>query len=211
MKMARLYERSLVATLRERVENGLKLPPYNGPRDQTETPKQFWSRVERAGLLTKALALYDRLAAEHAARVHTTRETKKQFADRVEREGRLAEVERERAVLLASGLSEREAQEELVGRFQPLDGSATRPWPTPDPWQAGRLFRTKADQDELLELADDEDEEDRETNQAIRRVECAQRRRAERMALADARRRARTLAAAKTENATATSTKLCRS
>jgi hypothetical protein len=80
------------------------------------------------------------------------------------------------------------------------------PWPTPDPWQAGRLFRKKADQDELLDLAGEyEDEEDKETDQAIRRLECAQWRRAERIALADARRRARTLAGAKTEGATATS------
>jgi hypothetical protein len=89
-------------------------------------------------------------------------------------------------------MSEREIQEELVGRFQPLNGSATRNWPTPDPWQAGRLFRRKADQDELLALASEEDDEDVEADEAIRRVECAQWRRAERIALEAARRRART-------------------
>jgi hypothetical protein len=196
IRMAKWYERSVVATLRKCVENELKMPPKIGSKDQTETPAEFWSRVEKAGLLAKALALYDELAAENEAWVHTRRETKKQFAERVEREGRGAEVERERAALLASGMSERDAQEELVDRFQPLDGSATRNWPTPDPWQEGRLFRKKAEQDELLALANDDDEERAEARQAYWRVEYARRRRAERNALEAARRRARTLAAA---------------
>jgi len=200
--MAKWSECSLVATLRECVENELKMPPYNPPKNGgTETPAQFWSRVEEAGLLAKALALYDELAAENEAWVHTRRETKKQFAERVEQEGRRAEVERERAALLASSLSEREVQEKLVDRFQPLDGSATRNWPTPDPWQEGRLFRKKADQDSLLALANDEDDEVVEARQAFWRVEYARRRRAERIALMNARRRARTLAAAKAASA----------
>jgi hypothetical protein len=66
------------------------------------------------------------------------RESEKEFWSRVEREGRLELAESTWAELLASGLLKRKAREELVERFQPLDGSRTRAWTTPDSWQCGR-------------------------------------------------------------------------
>jgi hypothetical protein len=179
----------------------LKLPPYTpvGRRTQ-EDPTEFWERVEGAGVLLKGLTLYDQVAAEHAAWVHLPRETKKQFAERAEREGRRAEVERVRAELLASGLSQREAETQLVERFQPLDGSETRAWETPDPWEAGRLFRNKADQTKILQRW----EKDKyngllpEAAEAKWRLRWAKHRQEERFALAAARRRARALNAAAT-------------
>jgi hypothetical protein len=153
--MAKLYECSPIGRIRHAVEERLKLPPITGRVFREESPMDFWARLERAGLLLEALALYDRLAASKAHRAHMRRETKKQFAERIEREGRRAEAERLHAALLASGLSEREAQEELVSRLQPLDGTESRAGPTPDPWTAGRLFRRKEDQDEVLALAKD--------------------------------------------------------
>jgi hypothetical protein len=111
----------------------------------------------------------------------------------MEREGRQAEAERLRAKLLASGLTRREAQVKLVERLQPFDGSTTRAWETPDPWEGGRLFRNKADQDERLNIvkrAEDEDY-DEEFDEAKNRIFWAELRRDERQALADARRRAR--------------------
>src|SRR5262249_52977415 len=137
------------------VERRLNLPP---PKGRRESAAEFWSRLDQAGRLVEALALYDRIAAEWAAGARIPRETNAQFVQRGEREGRRAEVERALAELLASGLTRREAQEELVGRFQPLDGTRVRAWPTPDPWEAGRLFHKKADQDELLAAVSDEDE-----------------------------------------------------
>jgi hypothetical protein len=97
-----------------------------------------------------------------------------------------------RARLVASGLSQRETQAELVERFQPLDGSTTRAWETPDPWQQGRLFKKKADQQQVWErMACDQDEDEEETvTEAENRWSWAERRREERQALADARRRA---------------------
>jgi hypothetical protein len=145
--------------------------------------------VERAGLLQEALAVYEQIAT---ARRQTRRETKKQFDQRIEREGRHAEVERARAELLASGLTNRETQVELVSRFQPRDGTKTRAWETPDPWRQGRLFKKKKDQQEVLkqiECDEAEDEYDGLT-EAENRLQWAERRRDERQALADARRRA---------------------
>src|SRR5262249_41218637 len=85
------------------------------------------------------------------------------------------------------------------------DGSATEAWQTPDPWEAGRLFRKRADQVVLLARAnryegeeDDDDEEDTEGDKVWwggGGVECAGRRRDERVALAAARRRAQALRA----------------
>ena len=187
------YERRcVVEDIRLQVEARLKLPP---PKDRyvRETPSAFWERVERAGLLSDALALYDQLATDRAVWAHVRRETKREFADRIEREGRKAEAERVLAELLASGLSPREAQEELVQRLQPLDGSQTRAWPTPDPWVAGRLFRSKADYKRWLAQANPEDDLDRD--EANDRVNYARHRWQERLALATARRRARALKA----------------
>jgi hypothetical protein len=66
------------------------------------------------------------------------RESEQEFWSRVEREGRLELAKATWAELLASGLLKRKAREELVERFQPLDGSRTRAWTTPDSWQCGR-------------------------------------------------------------------------
>jgi hypothetical protein len=66
------------------------------------------------------------------------RERKKDFWSRIGREGRNEKVEKLHAELLASGMTQREAQAELVERFQSLDGSRTRAWDTPDSWECGR-------------------------------------------------------------------------
>src|SRR5262245_40143859 len=132
------HEYCEVAEIRSRVEE--QLPKLPARKADDETPTEFWSRVERAGLLHKALALYDEI---EAGRRHTRRETKMEFEQRIEREGRRAKVERVRAELLLSGLTQRETQGELVKRFQAKDGAKTRAWETPDPWQQGRLFKKK--------------------------------------------------------------------
>jgi hypothetical protein len=146
-----------------------QLPKYQGGR---EPPEEFWTRVMNAGLLEAALAQFDRLVAMNKQPKPVRQETKKQFAERVEREGRQAEAEALRAKLLSCGMSQRQVQEALVQRMQPLDGTKTRAWATPDPWNAGRLFCRKAEQQRLLKLArrktrsghqytqDEEDEDD---------------------------------------------------
>jgi hypothetical protein len=208
--MYQWYAQSQIYDIRCEVAQQLKLRAVV-KEGQHEYATPFWARVEKAGLLLKALALYDELAAERAAWAAARRETKRQFEERVEREGRTAEAERLRAELLASGLSQRETQEALVERLQPLDGGKARAWRTPDPWQAGRLFRKHGDQVALLARAssyeDDEDDgdddeydkEQAEDYKAWWRVECARRRRDERVALAAARRRAEKLKAATPE------------
>jgi hypothetical protein len=193
------YAHCLIHDIRCTVERRLNLPP---PKGRGESAADFWSRVDQAGRLVEALALYDRIAADWAAGARIPRETTVQFLQRVEGEGRRAEAERALAELLASGLSRREAREELVGRFQPLDGRQTRAWPTPDPWEAGRLFHRKTDQDELLAAVSDEDEGNAEQTAAQDRVDWARFRQRERLALADARRRARELKAAAEATAT---------
>jgi len=150
--------------------------------------------VEKAGHLVEAIDLYDKLAGQHADSVHRPRETKMMFAERIQREGRQAEVERARSELSASGLSLREIHVKLVYGFQPLDGSDRRPWETPDPWKAGRLFRKKEDQDRAVPKRD-------EWEERKWRLDCAKWRREERVALANARRRARELKAAAAEEA----------
>ena len=110
------------------------------------------------------------------------------FAERIEREGRQAEVEEMRKEFADQGLSLRAIHGSLVNCFQPLDGTETCPWETPDPWQAGRLFRKKEDQDRLLAEVDSDDQED-EKEKIQWRVDCAKWRREERMALAKARER----------------------
>jgi hypothetical protein len=184
------YAHCLIHDIRCAVERRLNLP---APKGRRESAAEFWARAEQAGRLAEALALYDRIAADWAVWARIPRETTVQFLQRVEREGRRAEAERALAELLASGLSRREAQEELVGRFQPLDGTRVRAWPTPDPWEAGRLFHRKADQDELLAAVSDEDEGDAEQTEAQNRVAWARFRQRERLALAAARWRAREL------------------
>ena len=186
------YAHCLIHDIRCAVERRLNLP---APKGRRESAAEFWARAEQAGRLAEALALYDRIAADWAVWARIPRETTVQFLQRVEREGRRAEAERALAELLAAGLTRREAQEELVERFQSLDGRRTRAWPTPDPWEGGRLFHRKADQDELLAAVSDEDEDDADQTAAQDRVDWARFRQRERLALADARRRARELKA----------------
>jgi hypothetical protein len=66
------------------------------------------------------------------------REPAREFWDRVEREGRRERAEAQRDRLLEKGYSKRDAQSCLVQDFQPLDGSNTRAWRTPDSWKCGR-------------------------------------------------------------------------
>jgi hypothetical protein len=72
------------------------------------------------------------------------RERKQEFWSRVEQEGRREPAEAAGKALVASGLTSRQVQDNLVVRFQPLDGSRTRAWPTPDSWQTGRNQWRKA-------------------------------------------------------------------
>ena len=188
--MSKWYEMSDIFWFRGLVRAELKLPEL-----KNETATAFWKRVEEAGLLLDALELYDQCADEIAEWRGMRRERKHEFEARVEREGRREEAERLRTELVATGLSQREIQEKLVARLQPLDGTRTRAWSTPDPWEAGRLFRTKADQEELRALASDDDEDDVEAEAAQRRIDCAKWRREERQALRAARRRAHELKA----------------
>jgi hypothetical protein len=199
------YARCEIADIRRRVEECLG--SLLSGKGRQETPEQFWERVEKAGRLHRALALYDQIAAEEAAWRQVQRESKQQFEQRLAREGRQAEAERLRTELIAAGLSQREAQTELVARLQPLDGTRTRAWETPDPWLAGRLFRTKVDQRNLLNMVkncedlqyeyDDQEEDqpdsDDDEHAALKRIQWARCRREERRALADARWRARKL------------------
>jgi hypothetical protein len=198
------FEQSTVFDLRQEVARLLGLSQRHGRKQGA--PSDFWEDAEEKGMLVQAVELYDRLEAERARRPR--RETKKEFEERVEKEGRAAEAQRLRDELLASGLNKREVQRRLVGRLQPLDGSATVAWETPNSWAKGRLFRTKAQHEELLALveadndADADFEEDefeydgQEAKEAAHRLACARWRQEEREALAEARRRAHALKAA---------------
>jgi hypothetical protein len=160
---------------------------------KAEAPTAFWSRMERAGVLPEAIGLYDQLAVEQRSRSQTRRETKLEFDQRIKNEGREGEAERLRGDLAAQGLSGRELQDRLVEALQPVSGDATRAWQTPNPWNAGRLFRKKADQDRLLALKGSlPTKEDLDRN----RLRCAQHRLAERQALLAARQRVQALKAA---------------
>jgi hypothetical protein len=187
------YEYCEAADIRRRTAEQLQMLPARKSKD--EAPAKFWSRVERKGLLIKALALFDEISTAHSERRRIRRETKKAFDQRMEREGRQAEAERARAELLASGVTLRQAQVKLVERLQPLDGTKTRAWETPDPWEEGRLFRNKADQDEssrIVKRAVDEDY-DEKLDEVKNRIFGAELRRDERQALAAARRRGHAL------------------
>jgi len=208
--MSKWYEQSRVRMLRSFVTKHLEeegLLPRS--KDEDEAAAVFWARVEEAGFLVKALELYDQFDDQDVEWVHRPRETKKAFAERIEREGRQAEVDAARKELLEHGYSLRKIHEQLVYRFQPQDGTLTRPWETPDPWEAGRLFRKKEDQDKFLAEAERDDVHDycpesrwrfewaqqhREkriaSENAKYRVDCAKWRQEERVALSNARRRA---------------------
>jgi hypothetical protein len=174
------YTHCLVRDIRKAVERRLELP---APKSQYENAWAFWKRVAEAGLLVRAIKLYDRIAASWAYWSHVSRETKEQFWQRVEQEGRRAEAERALSKLLASHMSQREAQKKLVECFQPMDGSPARFWPTPDPWEHGRLLRSKEDQDATLALAEDKDFAS-EQDIARNRLSWARLRREEAQALA---------------------------
>ena len=208
--MAKWFELSWINGLRvavgEFLEENHGLPPS---KDKNETAAAFWERVEKAGQLIEALEVYDEYADSRAEWAHMPRETKKMFAERIEREGRQAEVEKARSGLIAGGYSLREIHEKLVCQFQPQDGRKTRPWTTPDPWEQGRLFRKKEDQEKLqveIERGKESDwspksrwhhewdqmhrEKKLASSKAEWRLDCAKWRRDERVALANARRRA---------------------
>jgi hypothetical protein len=70
--------------------------------------------------------------------VKAIRESKRAFWERMDREGRRAEAEEVLAGLLGPGVSKRQAQAQLVERFQPLSGERTCSWSTPDSWRLGR-------------------------------------------------------------------------
>jgi hypothetical protein len=186
--MTKQYEFGDIRLIREDVKEQLNLSPASEKDEDEETPFAFWQRVKKAGLLSEALTLFDEISAAYAAAVPIRRETRAQFAERIEREGRKAEVARMRAKLLASGYSEREAQVKLVDRFQPLDGSETQAWATPDPWEKGRLFQKKADHERLLAESKTKKElVEYKQREAERRIQFAEMRQRERSALAYAR------------------------
>jgi hypothetical protein len=199
------YEYCDDCSLREWTEQRLAgLPPSVGRKE--ETPAAFWTRVEHAKRLVEALKIYDQVAAEYAGSRHKLRETKRDFAERMEREGRQAEANRLRAELVASGLSQREVQKQMVEHMQPLNGPPTRVHETLDPWME-RLFRTRSDHERLLyvmQTVEDLDEaEDEDVVDARNRFAWAEHRRDERRALAAARQQARALKAAAVDSAPA--------
>jgi hypothetical protein len=120
--MAKWYELSAVQGFRRSVAEYLEEEGLLPSKNKNETAAAFWGRVEKAGLLVKALDLYDEFADQDVEWNHARRETKKDFAERTEREGRQAEVESARNELLELGYSLREIQKKLVHHFQPLDG-----------------------------------------------------------------------------------------
>ena len=80
------------------------------------------------------------------------RETTKQFWSRVVQEGRQKQAEATWDQLRASGQSKRAAQTQLVAMFQPLDGTPTRAWVTPDSWACGRQDAKKPPPDSQEQL-----------------------------------------------------------
>jgi hypothetical protein len=193
------YAHCEILDVRREVERRLGLP---APKVADGDAWDFWNRVNHAGLLLKALDLFDQIAEGWEYWRHVQRETRKEFWQRIDREGRRAEAERALNKLLTAGVSRRKAQEELVEQFQPVDGGETQAWRTPDPWANGRLFRSGADQAATLALANGEDEDDIRLRRARERVQWARLRRTESEALAAWREEARKLTAA-AANATA--------
>jgi hypothetical protein len=185
------YEHCLVTDIRSHVKQQLEATGL--PKTGAESPAEFWARVEKAGRLREALVLYHETAIEWEEWKHLTRETKAEFSQRIRKEKRPAEVEHERERLVASGLSQREVQSELVERFQPLDGTKTRAWETPDPWERGRMFGRRTKEQELL-AREDPYYRDKAARQRVQsQLHWARLRRDERRALAEARQRARAL------------------
>jgi hypothetical protein len=189
--MAR-YERCEIREIRLEVGKKMMAGPAKDRELAKVEPASFWERMGWQGQLVQALALYDEISLKRAAIKPVRRETKGMFAARIEREGRQTEVEKARSELLASGLSNREVQRKLVVRFQSLEQMETRAWDTPDPWARGRLFHKKADFERLLSQARPR-LEDPIANKSWWRLRYAEIRRDERVALANARRRARQL------------------
>jgi hypothetical protein len=182
------FEYCRACKIRALVEERLNVPKVGRP----ESPKGFWERMEEAGRLSEALALYDKLEVEHRTGAHMRRETKGQFEERIEKEGRQEQAQRLRAELVAQGLLKREVQEKLVETLQPLAGGRTRAWHTPNPWNEGRFCRRKADQDRLLALTGNQPNR---RDGEMRRLHWAQHRLEERQALMAARRRAQVIKA----------------
>jgi len=71
------------------------------------------------------------------------RESKRDFWARMEREGRTEEARAAESEMLAKGMYCSSMQVQLVRNFQPLDGSATRAWTTPNSWEHGRQYWKK--------------------------------------------------------------------
>jgi hypothetical protein len=184
------YEFSTEQGNRIRVAKQLEKEGLLSFKDKDETATAFWERVEEAGLLQKALDFHDELAKKDAAEARVRRETKKMFAARIQREGRQAKVEEKRKELMESGLPLRDIHQLLVLSFQPLDGSETQAWTTPNPWEAGRLCRKKEEQERLLRQEDPDGYQDSKASNDSWRLECLKWRREERNALVNARRRA---------------------
>jgi|GEM_PF-6827120 len=63
------------------------------------------------------------------------RESQSQFWERVSREGRQTDAESRRHALTAEGRAPREVRRHLVAEFQPLDGSRTVAYETPNRWE----------------------------------------------------------------------------
>lgn len=190
------HEYCLVRDIRLHVKQQLEVSGL--PKTGTETAAEFWVRVEKAERLREALLVYDETATAWKGWEHLPQETKEEFSRRIETEGRQEKIERERKKLLASGRSQREVQAKLVETFQPLDGTKTRAWETPDPWERGRLFQRKATEQELL-AREDYTYHQKVSQQKLRsQLQWARLRRDERRALAAARRRLQELTDAQT-------------
>ena len=71
------------------------------------------------------------------------RESKSEFWARMKREGRCDEAKATEAELLAQGLDRRTVQARVVADIQPLDGSRTVAWLTPNSWANGRVDAKK--------------------------------------------------------------------
>jgi hypothetical protein len=83
------------------------------------------------------------------------REAKEAFWARMDHEGRRKEAEALRDEKLAAGCNKRETQACLVSAFQPLDGSRTRAWPTPNSWDCKRIYWKKPPREPDKQLDED--------------------------------------------------------
>src|SRR5260370_41985819 len=107
--MAKWYDLSAVQGFRRSVAEYLEEEGLLPSKNKNATAAAFWGRVEKAGLLVKALDLYDEFADQDVEWNHARRETKNDSAERTEREERQAEVESSRNERLAAGDSLRQS------------------------------------------------------------------------------------------------------